>query len=171
MKQPCPKCKSLNTYSDSPNMACLMCGKRWPMNGQQPTVISKKTTVEAEVNEMAIKKACRNCGRDKNIVGDGLCGGCYFSVKGMEKGTPEYDEELLSAKKRFTDPNYRKKTAKQKPITKPAKTKSTLDMTVKEVAKTGIPGIIQRMRDEQAGYLLEAEKLGKAISILESIKP
>lgn len=168
MKKQCPKCSSLNTYSDGWEMACLMCGKRWG----QPTGILKKTPVEAEVNEMEVKKVCRNCGRDKNIIGDGLCGGCYFSVKGMEKGTPEYDEELSNAKKRFTDPNYvvrRGRKAKPSSQKQPATTKSTLDMTVKEVARTGIPGIIQRMRDEQADYLAEAEKLGKAITLLESI--
>jgi hypothetical protein len=42
-------------------------------------------------------------------------------------------------------------------------------MTIKEVARVGLPKIIQIMREEQAHYLAEANKLGKAINLLESL--
>jgi len=51
----CPKCQSKNTYYESGNYACMMCGKRWPMEGTTPIVvrISRKTT-----------KNCGYCGKE-----------------------------------------------------------------------------------------------------------
>jgi hypothetical protein len=54
-------------------------------------------------------RPCRNCGRVKNIIGDDLCGGCYFAVRIWKKGTPVYDQRLADAKKRFTDPDYKER--------------------------------------------------------------
>lgn len=123
---------------------------------------------------------CLNCKRSKFISGaDGFCSTCHNSVKGLSSGTPDYDKALATVKERLTDranvkfnkakPRLREKASALWADKSQNKTKSTLDMTVKEVAQTGIAGIIQRMRDERACYLSESEKLGKAINILESI--
>lgn len=49
---------------------------------------------------------------------------------------------------------------------KPASRKSSLDMTISEVARTGKTHIIDMMQAERALHLSEADKLGKAISLL-----
>ena len=182
MKQLCPKCGSRNTYKDGFDLACLMCGKRSPINGQQSVVINKKIGRERIMEKSPSGKTgiCLNCERSKFISGaDGFCSTCHTSVKGLSSGTPDYDKALATVKERLTDranvkfnkavPRLRAKASARMADKSPKKTKSTLDMTVKEVAQTGIAGIIQRMRDERACYLSEAEKLGKAINILESI--
>lgn len=83
-------------------MHCVMCGEFFPPPGVKDYVYKK-----LEEEDMPRKRKCRNCGRLMNIVGDDLCGGCYFAVRGMTKGTPEYDAALAAAKKRFSDPNYK----------------------------------------------------------------
>jgi len=106
MNAHCPKCQSNNTYFDGVDNACRTCGERWPLGGFLPAMllkIDKKPMPDAKP-----KKVCRNCQRDKKIVGDGLCTGCYSVVYGKyKKGTAEYDEVLAEAKKRFTDPSYK----------------------------------------------------------------
>jgi 16S rRNA U1498 N3-methylase RsmE len=46
---------------------------------------------------------------------------------------------------------------------------SSLDLTIKEVAQIGVSSIVQIMRDEQAKYLKQANKLERAIKLLESL--
>jgi ferredoxin len=153
-----------------------MCGKRWPANGQESVVI-KKNRRESVMEKSPSGKVgiCVNCEREKFIAGaDGLCSTCHRAVRGMSPSATDYYTTLENVKLRLTNSfNGRigKKTKRDTQNKSKPTTKSTLDMTVKKVAKTGIPGIIQCMRDEQESYLLEAEKLGKAINILESIKP
>lgn len=103
----CPKCMSNRVYIDDDFYACRECGNRWIPNF--------KPITKTEDEEMA-KKGCRNYGRDKNVIGDDLCGGCYFAVRGYTKGTPEYDQRLADAKKRFTDPNYNNHPSKKRRV-------------------------------------------------------
>lgn len=129
------------------------------------------------------KGTCSNCGREKFIADKkGHCGTCHTAVEGMDPESAAYAAALATVKDRINKPGF--KTRKAKPfrpiriskakfksnaLPKLKEIKSTLDMTIKEVANTGIPGIIQRARNEQAAYLQEADKLGKAIKILESL--
>lgn len=168
----CPKCNSINTYQDGYDYACRMCGSRWPIHGPLPKGLLRKndatpagTALAKEEKTMAIRKPCRNCGRTLCIAQDGLCGGCFGSVKKYTKGTSEYDAALAAAKKRFTDPDYSGRTVKKKKSVNP-KQKSTLDFTIKQVALTGISKIIEQMRIEREEHLSEAGKLAKAIEIL-----
>ena len=57
---------------------------------------------------MGVKKQCRNCERAMSIQQDGLCGGCNQSVVGFKKDSFEYLSALADAKKRFTDPDYKR---------------------------------------------------------------
>lgn len=112
----CPKCNALPAYIQEGAYACMMCGKRWPVNGVKPIVISK---VEEDMSSE--KRECRNCGRKKQIVGDGLCGGCYSAVYAKhKKGTPEYDQALAEAKARFTDPGRKVHRPRGPKASKPA---------------------------------------------------
>jgi hypothetical protein len=114
----CPKCKSTNTYYDDDGMmACIKCAERFPLFGKIESISNPKITEESMAEETKKKRSksklrpCRNCGRVKKIIGDDLCGGCYFAVRIWKKGTPVYDQRLADAKKRFTDPE--KKATKQ----------------------------------------------------------
>jgi hypothetical protein len=103
----CPKCMSNRIYTDDGFYACRECGNRWIPN------FKPYSKVEEEMNKPKPRE-CVNCGRIKTILGDGLCPGCYSSVHNkFEKGTPEYDQALAAAKKRFSDPD-RKQTLKRK---------------------------------------------------------
>jgi len=129
---PNPQCKSSNTYFDGVENICIDCRKRWLRDGESraellktegniPKVIPRETIIKTEGREKAMAKGiCRNCGRGGlSIVKDHLCGGCNNSVKGLEKGTPEYYATLAAAKDRFTNPDAPalkrgpKKSAKQ----------------------------------------------------------
>jgi DNA-directed RNA polymerase subunit RPC12/RpoP len=133
----CGKCKSAALYRDddlvegAKNIACRVCGNRYP-GGIAPIILIKKEVVQnitentpkvipqqkaaiinisrKEEKTMAKTTNCRNCGRGKPIVQDGLCGGCVgsFYRNKYQKGTPEYDTALAEAKKRFTDPSYKR---------------------------------------------------------------
>lgn len=46
---------------------------------------------------------------------------------------------------------------------------SVLDRTIKQVARAGVPAIIAQARIELDGLMSEADKLTKAINILESL--
>lgn len=59
-------------------MACMMCGKRWPI-GAAASINTVK--LSDKDGEMSVKKQCRNCGREMVIQADGLCGGCNGARK------------------------------------------------------------------------------------------
>ena len=111
----CPKCNSRPAYTQEGSYVCLMCGKRWPVNGVKPIVISK---VEEDMPE---KRDCRNCGRIMTIMADGLCGGCYkFVYRKYTKGTAAYDLALIEAKERFTDSEYKTRRPRVAKAAEPA---------------------------------------------------
>ena len=108
-KIPCPKCGSRNTYRDGLDMACIMCGERWPVNGAAPVIYKKLSEEDKEMDKCSSGKkgTCCNCGRNKWIAGKGLCSTCLNAVKGWLDGSPEYIKALADAKKRLTDPDYK----------------------------------------------------------------
>lgn len=112
------------------------------------------------------KGICSNCGREKFIADkNGHCGTCSSVVKGMDTGSAAYAAALATIKDHIGAPGFKKHPVRHKkpdptPVRKP---------NPKEVARTGLPKIIQIMRDEQAYYLAEANKLEKAINLLESL--
>lgn len=172
MKQPCPKCKSMNTYSDGPEMACLMCGKRWPINGQEAVVI-KKNGRESIVEKSPSGKVgiCINCERKKFIAGaDGLCSTCHRAVKGMEPGTQIYDKTLAEVKIRLTDPKSsdgRIKKNKQPKKIKKAPRESLVSTTPRERADAVLEKAIEMLIHERDFHLSFAEKLTKAIKVMQ----
>jgi len=181
MTQACPKCGSHNTYEIGRDYGCRMCGKQFPRAGSTPIIITKERTKDmtGEIKKYPSGKKgiCSNCGREKFIADkNGHCGTCSSVVKGMDIGSPAYTAALATIKEHIGAPGFKKRPVRHKkphhtPVRKPNPKviKSTLDMTIKEVARTGLPEIIQLMRDEQAHYLAEANKLGKAINLLESL--
>ncbi len=172
MKQPCPKCKSMNTYSDGPEMARLMCGKHWPINGQEAVVI-KKNGRESIVEKSPSGKIgiCINCEREKFIAGaDGLCSTCHRAVKVMEPGTQLYDTTLAEVKLRLTDPKSsdgRIKKNKQPKKIKKAPRESLVSTTPMERADAVLEKAIEMLIHERDFHLSFAEKLTKAIKVMQ----
>ena len=184
MTNACPKCGSCNTYEIAGDYACRMCGKRWPIEGARPIIVTKPYYEERE--DMTAKKypsgkngVCVNCGRERYIADAvGLCGTCHNAVKGIDPNDITYADALKKAKARASSAravidvmhsganvtaNARKASKQKKPV---------LDHTIKQIAnvgRAGIPSIIAQARAERDGYLAEAAKLNKAINILESL--
>lgn len=165
MKLLCPKCSSRNTYEDGLEMDCMMCGNRWPINGKPSTVI-KETIGRKRI--MGIKKSpsgkigiCLNCERKKFIAGaDGYCSVCHNAVKGMEHGTPDYDNALAEAKRRLTAPvcvSSNKKTEQRKKMISPT-----------EDALGDLYPVVDTLKFRRNFHLAAVEKLTKAIEALES---
>jgi hypothetical protein len=155
----------------------MMCGKRWPINGQKQATLTELTgRKRMEKTSSGKTGPCINCGRTKFIANRfGHCSSCSTAVKDLEPGSGAYTAALASAKERLSSGNVGRairahRTEKPPRKKAPAARKSTLDPTIKEVSMAGLPGILQIARDEQAFYLSEAEKLGKAINILESLQ-
>jgi hypothetical protein len=133
MKQPCPKCQSQNTYSDGPEMACLMCGKRWPINGQKPTTIYQVTgrerMAQKEKSPSGKKGTCSNCGREKYIADkNGHCGTCHTAVAGLDPGSSAYAAALDTIKDRINAPGFKTRPAKQRKVDrKPARKAKSIE--------------------------------------------
>lgn len=185
MKKPCPKCKSENTYSDGLEMDCLMCGKRWPINGHQPiNVIGVKKVMDSKKKSPSGKTGiCLNCERGKFIAGaDGLCGTCHHAVQGLAPDTPDYISALDRAKARLTkqkdsksEPSPNRKKIKQKypsPLkNKHLKKKHNIEkqsIVSREQKTPAIQAAIEHLTKEVDYYLARADKLNKAIEILQS---
>jgi hypothetical protein len=173
----CPKCGSSNTYEIAGDYACRMCGKRWPIEGARPIIVTKPYYEERE-EDMAKKYSsgkkgvCVNCGRERYIADAvGLCGMCHNAVKGIDPNDLSYADALKKAKARCANTVAAPtRSAKKVKTSKPKK--PVLDHTIKQIARAGlagIPSIIAQARAERDGYLAEAEKLNKAINILESL--
>lgn len=120
----CPKCGSGNVYQQDGEHACMMCGKRWPLEGANPIIITKAFK-ERDVMVEVIKKypcgkigVCVNCRREVWIADkEGLCGSCHASVDGAIIGTPEYAAYLQEAKERLNKKSRRGRKPKEtKPI-------------------------------------------------------
>ena len=197
MTQACPKCGSHNTYEIGRDYGCRMCGKQYPRAGSTLIIIKERTkdmTEEIKKYPSGKKGICSNCGREKFIADkNGNCGTCSSVVKGMDAGSAAYAAALATIKDHLSAPGFKTRPTGRKPARKkrispenvkhgmndraltnkppaqPKLKKRTLDMTIKEVANTGLFKIIQLMRDEQAYYLAEANKLEKAINLLESL--
>jgi hypothetical protein len=173
----------------------MMCGNYWPINGAIQIIIKKqpRETDDADIEkdkmdsrlcnlkvtrgnderEIIMKKACRNCGRVKAIQSDGLCGGCNGAVyRKHTKGTPEYNDALAEAKKRFNDPNYHR--GGKRPLRNPTATVQKIKTHARALGikhNGGDPenaGVIATLQLERERCLLRAEKLTQAIEILQS---
>jgi hypothetical protein len=164
----------MNTYSDGPEMACLMCGKRWPINGQ--VVVIKKNGRESIMEKSPSGKVgiCTNCERKKFIAGaDGLCSTCHRAVKVMEPGTQLYDTTLAEVKLRLTDPKSsdgrikkNKQPKKIKRLVIPRREPLT-SVTPKERADAVLEKAVEMLITERDFHLSFAEKLTKAIEALQ----
>ncbi len=55
--------------------------------------------------KMGKKIICRNCGREKTLSQNGLCGGCSSRIKGKPK--EEIEAILAQAKEDFNNPHYK----------------------------------------------------------------
>lgn len=169
MTQACPKCGSHNTYEIGRDYGCRMCGKQYPRAGSTLIIIKeriKDMPEEIKKYPSGKKGICSNCGREKFIADkNGHCGTCSSVVKGMDTGSAAYAAALATIKDHIGAPGFKKHPVRHKkpdptPVRKP---------NPKEVARTGLPKIIQIMRDERSNYLAEANKLEKAINLLESL--
>lgn len=58
------------------------------------------------------KKACRNCGRMKTVVADGLCWVCYAACRWLTKGSEEYNDALEAVKEKLKRGEIREKIKK-----------------------------------------------------------
>jgi len=183
MKQPCPKCQSQNTYSDGPEMACLMCGKRWPINGQKPITIDQVTgrerMAQKEKSPSGKKGTCSNCGREKFIADkNGYCGICHTAVKGMDPGSVAYVAALDAIKDRINAPGFKTRPAKQKNVDrKPA----TIKLSPKEIKEARTPAraltikhdgvdsgtvkIVSTLQIERENLLAQVRRIDQAISL------
>jgi hypothetical protein len=172
----CPKCGSSNTYEIGRDHGCRMCGKQFPKEGATPIIILKerKKDMPEEVKKYPSGKKgiCVNCRRERFISdAAGLCGMCHNAVKGIDPNDLSYADALKKAKARCANTVAAPtRSAKKVKTSKPKK--PVLDHTIKQIARAGlagIPSIIAQARAERDGYLAEAEKLNKAINILESL--
>jgi hypothetical protein len=117
----CEKCAGSIVSIEDGQLVCIAGHRYFPRTVQKslqnihqiihPDQDGENTTSQVEKQEigegnMAVRK-CVNCGRVKKIIGHGFCSGCYWAVRGMEEGGPEYVQALASAKTRFSDPDYK----------------------------------------------------------------
>jgi hypothetical protein len=185
MKSLCPQCGSPNRYIEGINYACMMCGRRWPINGAKPIIIKKE---DRDIDDADIKKmeegkematrACRNCGRVRKIIGDDLDSGCYYVVRKLTKGTPEYDAALAKAKIKFSDPNY-KRTRKtlvnvviQNKLSAEKIKKIKTHVRALGIKQNGgdpkMAGVIATLQIEREVLLARTDKLTQAIELLSA---
>lgn len=81
----CPKCNSMASYIQEGAYACMMCGKRWPVNGAAPILITKIDGGKSmtEKTSSGKKGTCTNCGKIRFIASKvGHCHTCNNAVKG-----------------------------------------------------------------------------------------
>ena len=173
MKVPCLKCGSPNTYSDGPEMACLMCGKRWPINGAKPIIVYKRSeeeNMEAKKPSSGKVGACVNCGREKYIADkEGLCASCHHAVKGINKDSVAYSAALADAKKRLINNPSRRgtNTKKLSPESIKKVKKHVRALSIKH--NGGDPdfaGAIAELTLSRDNLLLRADKLTQAIALI-----
>lgn len=104
---------------------------------------------------------CVKCGKTRFIADrDGRCHTCSRAAKVQVYGaatTPASPGDIQKGK------------AIVRAIAEKRKTESALDLTVKEVGQTGIPRIVGMMMAERDHHLAEADKLSKAITLLEGL--
>lgn len=149
----CPKCGSSNTYDIGNGHGCRMCGKQFTDDGVAPIIITKILNERKKQMLEEIKKypsgkngVCTNCGKNRFIADkDGRCSTCSRAAK----------------------PNNAVETPASGPNKHhPATRKSSMDMTIAEVGRTGKTRIIEMMQAERAMHISEADKLAKAINML-----
>lgn len=150
----CPKCGSVNTYVIDGMGACRTCGGRWLPEGQNP--YNKRNMEEEDMK----KGVCGNCSRGPmGIVAHDLCGGCYAAVRNYGWGTSECQAALAEAKKRFSDPSYKRGGGR-----KPKKGRQGGGAKARPLSNDAIIERLQEQRDE---HLLAAKKLDEAITLLD----
>jgi hypothetical protein len=179
MRPRCPKCGSAPSYEEGGYHVCMMGGHRWPVNGAKPIIVHKRMeeeSMEGTKPTSGKKGTCVNCEREKFIADkEGLCSTCHNAVAGISKDSVAYTAALADVKKRLiNNPSRRGKVAKAKamaaaPVKRSKPQESVLDRTIKQVARAGVPAIIAQARIELDGLMSEADKLTKAINILESL--
>lgn len=169
MRPRCPQCGAPPSYEEGGFYVCMMGGHRWPINGAKPIIVYKRSEEEDMEKPTSGKKGkCVNCEREKFIADkEGFCSSCHNAVKGISKDSVAYTAALADAKKHLTNnPTRRGRVVKSKAA---APKESVLDHTIKQVARAGIPAIIAQARIERDGLVSAADKLTKAINILESL--
>jgi hypothetical protein len=162
----------------------MMCGRRWPVNDSTSIVITKitggKSMTETKKTPSGKHGPCVKCGKTRFIADrDGRCFTCSRAAKTKIKGattTPERGKSYATETLPASPEDIQKGKAIVRAMVEKRKTPSALDLTVKQVAQTGIPRIIDMMQAERTmhlgeseKHLAEAEKLGKAIVLLESL--
>jgi len=133
------------------------------------------------------KGICVNCRRERYIADkEGLCGSCHAAVDGINPDSLDYAIALGGIKARLESKPERKPAAikpipvpkpsapkQKKPATKkkkdPARVKSSLDMTIKQIGRVGIDAILEMITNERNSHMAEAQKLDKAINLLQSL--
>ena len=100
----CPKCNALPAYIQEGAYVCMMCGKRWPVNGAAPIVITKitggKSMTETKKTPSGKKGPCTNCGNVRFIADRaGRCSTCSRVIKGKERGDADYAAAIDAARK------------------------------------------------------------------------
>lgn len=150
-----------------------MCGPRWPINGATPIIIKKEARdiddadiLKLTEDEEMATRACRNCGRVRKIIGDDLDSGCYYVVRKLTKGTPEYNEALAAAKKKFGDPNYKRGAGPRK-SQKGKKTVRSMAAPVHSANITDL-AVIDQLNEMRDQHLAAAKKLDQAIELLST---
>ena len=185
----CPKCNALPAYIQEGAYVCMMCGKRWPVNGAAPILITKitggKSMTETKKTSSGKKGPCVKCGKTRFIADrDGRCSTCSRAAKTKIKGattTPERGKsdaietlpaspgDIQKGKTIVREMGERLRAGSFLDKSTPQPSKPAPDMTVAEVAALPISHIIDMIKAKRATHLAEAEKLGKAIVLLESL--
>jgi hypothetical protein len=162
----CPKCQSPNTYTQDGQNACMMCGKRWPLQ----LILTRKEI------PMSKKGNCRNCERESTIVADGLCGMCYGHVHSKyAKGTPEYDQALAEAKKKVAQweslPEKKSITDLQtKKRGRKPKSPDSLSAKPIEPKNPKTKDILTILQDRRHELMEEVFTINQTISVIEKYK-
>lgn len=175
MKTLCPKCTSPNTYSDGPELVCLMCGKRWYENGAKPIIVYKlmeEEEMKGTKPTSGKKGKCVNCEREKFIAdGAGLCSSCHNAVAGISKDSVAYTAALADAKKRLiNNPPRRGRGTVAKKLSPESIQKAKKNVRALSIKHNGgdhdLAGAIAELIINRDNLLLKADKLTQAIALL-----
>lgn len=134
------------------------------------------------------KGTCCNCGRDKWIAGDGLCGTCWKAVWDIKKDSPEYAAALAAVKECINSPSFKRRGGmRKKKVTAetsdqcdslPAEAQPVPDLPVNAPAELirgksvlqstfdGLAVVIDKLRAERDFCMARAEKITQAIELL-----
>jgi hypothetical protein len=100
MADKCPKCESVNIYrEENMQMACKMCGKRWPFNGVQQVIITK---LSEEDEQMALDKELLI-----KLHGEGKSDKEIATALNAKDGTVWAARTALGLKANYTKPQFK----------------------------------------------------------------